>query len=219
MQIKKLKKNKKKLFIPAVCYAEESCFDAAGRKRRKESGARTRCGWETPSTEALQSVTAGAAGSDQTNVFHLPWSALYYLGSEGRGSQSQLTLNERQLFQYSPLFYTQSLFFFLLHFQELCKELHSKMDVTDEARYDIEVKVSRNEKEVKWHVHWPVWMLLSTCSNCNIRGPDWVSQSEDRWAEGCEAAQLEEGEENDWWHAERIQRHFETQEGWLQGQA
>lgn len=32
--------------------------------------------------------------------------------------------------------------------QELCKELHRKIDTVDDARYDLEVKVSKNEKEV-----------------------------------------------------------------------
>ncbi|XP_039988923.1 troponin I, slow skeletal muscle-like [Xiphias gladius] len=32
--------------------------------------------------------------------------------------------------------------------QELCKELHRKIDVVDEVRYDMEVKVARNEKEI-----------------------------------------------------------------------
>ncbi|KAL0155095.1 hypothetical protein M9458_049358, partial [Cirrhinus mrigala] len=31
--------------------------------------------------------------------------------------------------------------------QELCKELHRKIDVVDEARYDLEMKVAKNEKE------------------------------------------------------------------------
>uniref|UniRef100_A0A673BR87 Troponin I4a n=1 Tax=Sphaeramia orbicularis TaxID=375764 RepID=A0A673BR87_9TELE len=33
--------------------------------------------------------------------------------------------------------------------QELCKDLHRKIDVVDEARYDMEVKVARNEKEIQ----------------------------------------------------------------------
>ncbi|KAM7396969.1 hypothetical protein PAMP_019972 [Pampus punctatissimus] len=33
--------------------------------------------------------------------------------------------------------------------QELCKELYRKIDITDEARYDMEVKVSKNEKEIQ----------------------------------------------------------------------
>ncbi|GAA6065021.1 troponin I, slow skeletal muscle-like, partial [Tachysurus ichikawai] len=31
--------------------------------------------------------------------------------------------------------------------QELCKELHRKIDTADEARYDLEVKVAKNETE------------------------------------------------------------------------
>ncbi|TRY56152.1 hypothetical protein DNTS_015270 [Danionella cerebrum] len=33
--------------------------------------------------------------------------------------------------------------------QELCKELHRKIDVVDDARYDIEVKVAKNDKEIQ----------------------------------------------------------------------
>ncbi|XP_074533289.1 troponin I, slow skeletal muscle-like [Halichoeres trimaculatus] len=33
--------------------------------------------------------------------------------------------------------------------QDLCKDLHKKIDVVDEARYDMEVKVGRNEKEIQ----------------------------------------------------------------------
>uniref|UniRef100_A0A8C1U6L2 Uncharacterized protein n=1 Tax=Cyprinus carpio TaxID=7962 RepID=A0A8C1U6L2_CYPCA len=32
--------------------------------------------------------------------------------------------------------------------QNLCKELHQKIDVVDEERYDIESKVAKNEKEI-----------------------------------------------------------------------
>lgn len=32
--------------------------------------------------------------------------------------------------------------------QDLCKDLHQKIDAVDEARYDMEVKVAKNEKEV-----------------------------------------------------------------------
>lgn len=34
------------------------------------------------------------------------------------------------------------------YLQELCKELHHKIDVVDEARYDLEVKVTKNDLEV-----------------------------------------------------------------------
>ncbi|XP_026991599.1 troponin I, slow skeletal muscle-like [Tachysurus fulvidraco] len=33
--------------------------------------------------------------------------------------------------------------------QELCKELHRKIDTADEARYDLEVKVAKNETEIQ----------------------------------------------------------------------
>ncbi|KAM8752100.1 troponin I, slow skeletal muscle-like [Acanthopagrus schlegelii] len=33
--------------------------------------------------------------------------------------------------------------------QELCKDLHRKIDVVDEARYDMEMKVDKNEKEIQ----------------------------------------------------------------------
>lgn len=33
--------------------------------------------------------------------------------------------------------------------QELCKELHRKIDVVDETRYDMEAKAGKNEKEVQ----------------------------------------------------------------------
>ncbi|XP_076877667.1 troponin I, fast skeletal muscle [Brachyhypopomus gauderio] len=33
--------------------------------------------------------------------------------------------------------------------QELCKDLHRKIDTVDEARYDLEVKVDKNKKEIQ----------------------------------------------------------------------
>ncbi|KAK2838517.1 hypothetical protein Q7C36_013331 [Tachysurus vachellii] len=33
--------------------------------------------------------------------------------------------------------------------QDLCRDLHHKIDVIDEERYDIDVKVSKNEKEIE----------------------------------------------------------------------
>lgn len=36
--------------------------------------------------------------------------------------------------------------------QELCKELHRKIDTVDDARYDLEVKVAKNDKEVLYYV-------------------------------------------------------------------
>jgi len=32
--------------------------------------------------------------------------------------------------------------------QELCKELHQKIDIVDEVRYDLEIKVARNDVEI-----------------------------------------------------------------------
>ncbi|KAL4612736.1 troponin I, slow skeletal muscle-like [Arapaima gigas] len=37
--------------------------------------------------------------------------------------------------------------------QNLCKELHQKIDVADETRYDIECKVAKNEKEIEYLNH------------------------------------------------------------------
>lgn len=34
--------------------------------------------------------------------------------------------------------------------QDLCKDLHHKIDVVDEEWYDIGLKVSKNDKEVSW---------------------------------------------------------------------
>lgn len=40
-----------------------------------------------------------------------------------------------------------------LFLQDLCRDLHHKIDVVDEERYDIELKVSKNEKEVsRWRM-------------------------------------------------------------------
>ncbi|KAM4619541.1 troponin I, slow skeletal muscle-like isoform 2-T2 [Polymixia lowei] len=33
--------------------------------------------------------------------------------------------------------------------QELCKDLHRKTDVVDEARYDMEMKIEKNDKEIQ----------------------------------------------------------------------
>ncbi|XP_022048480.2 troponin I, slow skeletal muscle-like [Acanthochromis polyacanthus] len=33
--------------------------------------------------------------------------------------------------------------------QDLCKELHRKIDVVDEARYDMEIKVAKNDMEIQ----------------------------------------------------------------------
>ncbi|XP_072242270.1 troponin I, slow skeletal muscle-like [Leuresthes tenuis] len=33
--------------------------------------------------------------------------------------------------------------------QDLCKELHRKIDIVDETRYDMEIKVAKNESEIQ----------------------------------------------------------------------
>lgn len=38
---------------------------------------------------------------------------------------------------------------FFSFFQDLCKELHQKLDVVDELRYDMQAKVNKNENEVQ----------------------------------------------------------------------
>lgn len=38
-----------------------------------------------------------------------------------------------------------------VYLQALCKDLHRKIDVADEERYDIDLKVSKNIKEVWIH--------------------------------------------------------------------
>ena len=38
--------------------------------------------------------------------------------------------------------------FILLFFQALCKEMNQKIDSADEERYDIDMKVTKNDKEV-----------------------------------------------------------------------
>ncbi len=37
---------------------------------------------------------------------------------------------------------------FLHYGQDLCKELHQKIDTVDEERYDLSLKVAKSEKEV-----------------------------------------------------------------------
>lgn len=43
--------------------------------------------------------------------------------------------------------------------QDLCRELHAKIDVVDEERYDIEAKVMLNTREVT------AWTIVSVISN------------------------------------------------------
>lgn len=71
-----------------------------------------------PSAEALRPVGPGAPGTNTAN--HV----------------NSFIIISHQLDTFSfPL-------------QDLCQDLLSKMDVVDEARYDMELKVARNEKEV-----------------------------------------------------------------------
>uniref|UniRef100_A0A8C7EYZ9 Troponin I type 1b (skeletal, slow) n=1 Tax=Oncorhynchus kisutch TaxID=8019 RepID=A0A8C7EYZ9_ONCKI len=54
---------------------------------------------------------------------------------------------ERYLAERAPPLQTGGMSFAEL--QELCQELHAKVDVVDEERYDIEVKVMHNTREIK----------------------------------------------------------------------
>lgn len=38
--------------------------------------------------------------------------------------------------------------------QELCKQLHAKIDVAEEEKYDMEVKVQKSSKEVRGRSQW-----------------------------------------------------------------
>ncbi|CAL8359352.1 unnamed protein product [Lota lota] len=39
--------------------------------------------------------------------------------------------------------------FILLFFQALCREMNNKIDSADEDRYDIDIKVTKNDKEIE----------------------------------------------------------------------
>ncbi|KAJ8399591.1 hypothetical protein AAFF_G00410020 [Aldrovandia affinis] len=54
---------------------------------------------------------------------------------------------ERYLAERAPPLSTSNMSFAEL--QELCRELHAKIDVVDEERYDIEAKVLHNTREIK----------------------------------------------------------------------
>ncbi|XP_020337691.1 troponin I type 1b (skeletal, slow) isoform X2 [Oncorhynchus mykiss] len=54
---------------------------------------------------------------------------------------------ERYLAERAPTLQTGGMSFAEL--QELCRELHAKVDVVDEERYDIEAKVMHNTREIK----------------------------------------------------------------------
>lgn len=52
--------------------------------------------------------------------------------------------------------------------QTLCKQLHSKIDVTDEERYDCESKVSKHNKDVSSLQHPAQIPLIIVHSSVNI---------------------------------------------------
>lgn len=63
------------------------------------------------------------------------------------------------------------IFLFFSPAQELCKELNRKIDIVDDTRYDLEVKIVKNEKEVQHNsitrsykysscTHWPSSVLF-----------------------------------------------------------
>lgn len=52
--------------------------------------------------------------------------------------------------------------------QELCKELHQKIDVVDEARYDLEVKVVKNEKEIQ-SLTQKIWEMKGTMKRTQLK--------------------------------------------------
>lgn len=54
---------------------------------------------------------------------------------------------EKYLYEKAPPLQTSGMSFAEL--QELCRELHVKIDVVDEERYDIEAKVLHNTREIK----------------------------------------------------------------------
>ncbi|XP_035282464.1 troponin I, slow skeletal muscle-like [Anguilla anguilla] len=56
----------------------------------------------------------------------------------------------------------------LQELQELCKDLHRKIDVTDEARYDLDVKVSKNETEIQ-HLSQKIFELKGKMKRPNLK--------------------------------------------------
>nr|XP_023688519.1 troponin I, slow skeletal muscle-like isoform X2 [Paramormyrops kingsleyae] len=70
-------------------------------------------------------------------------SAMLVAEEEKRKLEREQTLNERV-----PALRLSGLS--VPDLQNLCKELHQKIDVVDEARYDIESKVAKNENEIQY---------------------------------------------------------------------
>uniref|UniRef100_A0A3Q3JT42 Troponin I type 1a (skeletal, slow) n=1 Tax=Monopterus albus TaxID=43700 RepID=A0A3Q3JT42_MONAL len=54
---------------------------------------------------------------------------------------------QRYLAERSPPLHTSSMS--LAQLQDLCRELHAKIDVVDEERYDIEAKIMLNTRQIK----------------------------------------------------------------------
>ncbi|CAM4734666.1 unnamed protein product [Leuciscus chuanchicus] len=52
--------------------------------------------------------------------------------------------------------------------QELCKELSRKIDVVDEARYDLEIKVDKNEKEIQ-SLNQKIWEMKGTTQRTKLK--------------------------------------------------
>ncbi|XP_051548776.1 troponin I, slow skeletal muscle-like [Myxocyprinus asiaticus] len=52
--------------------------------------------------------------------------------------------------------------------QDLCKELHRKIDVVDEARYDLEVKVAKNESEIQTQTQ-KIWDLKGSMNRTKLK--------------------------------------------------
>ncbi|XP_051978835.1 troponin I, slow skeletal muscle [Xyrauchen texanus] len=52
--------------------------------------------------------------------------------------------------------------------QDLCKDLHRKIDVVDEARYDLEVKVAKNESEIQSQTQ-KIWDLKGTMNRTKLK--------------------------------------------------
>ncbi|XP_061108456.1 troponin I, slow skeletal muscle-like [Conger conger] len=52
--------------------------------------------------------------------------------------------------------------------QEVCKDLHRKIDVTDEARYDLEMKANKNETEIQ-HLSQKICELKGKMKRPNLK--------------------------------------------------
>ncbi|XP_016329001.1 troponin I, slow skeletal muscle-like [Sinocyclocheilus anshuiensis] len=52
--------------------------------------------------------------------------------------------------------------------QELCKELHRKIDIVDEACYDLEMKVAKNEKEIQ-SLTQKIWEMKGTKQRTKLK--------------------------------------------------